>query len=46
MNDTNGIVVNTLLQMKNNLSSALVFKRDCKVEDILISVKYKNELEY
>ena len=46
MNDINEIVVNTLLQMKNNLSSALVFKRDCKVEDILISVKYKNELEY
>ena len=46
MNDINEIVVNTLLRMKNNLSSALVFKRDCKVEDILISVKYKNELEY
>ena len=46
MNDINEIVVNALLQMKNNLSSALVFKRDCKVEDILISVKYKNELEY
>ena len=46
MNDINEIVVNTLLQMKNNLSSALVFKRDCKVEYILISVKYKNELEY
>ena len=46
MNDINEIVVNTLLQMKNNLSSALVFKSDSKVKDILISVKYKNELEY
>ena len=45
MNDINEIVVNTLLQMKNNLSSALVFKRDCKVEDILISVKYKGEFD-
>ena len=41
MNDINEIVVNTLLQMKNNLSSALVFERDCKVKDFLISVKYK-----
>ena len=46
MNDINEIVVNTLLQMKNNLSSALVFERDCKVKGFLISVKYKNELEY
>ena len=45
MNDINEIVVNTLLQMKNNLSSALVFKRDCRVKDILISVKYKGELD-
>ena len=33
MNDINGIVVNTLLQMKNNLSSALVFKRDYKIRE-------------
>ena len=46
MNDINEIVVNTLLQMKNNLSSALVFERDCKVKDFLISVKYKSELNY
>ena len=46
MNDINERVVNTLLRMKNNLSSALVFERDCEVEDILICVKYKNELEY
>ena len=45
MNDIIEIVVNTLLQMKNNLSSALVFERDCKVEDILISKKYKGELD-
>ena len=45
MNDINEIVVNTLLQMKNNLSSALVFERDCKVEDILIGVKYKGEFD-
>ena len=38
-NDINEIVVNTLLQMKNNLSSALVFERDCKVKDFLIGVK-------
>ena len=37
MNDIDEIVVNTLLRMKNNLCSALVFKRDCKTEDILIS---------
>ena len=30
MNDINEIVVNTLLQMKNNLISALVFVRDHK----------------
>ena len=29
--DINEIVVNTLLQMKNNLSSALVFERDYKI---------------
>ena len=46
MNNINEIVVNTLLRMKNNLSSALFFKRDCKVKDFLISVKYKNELKY
>ena len=45
MNDINEIVVNTLLQMKNNLSSALVFKRDFKIEDILIGVKYKGEFD-
>ena len=39
MNDINEIVVNTLLQMKSNLSSALVFERDCKVKDFLIGVK-------
>ena len=39
MNDINEMVVNTLLQMKNNLSSALVFERDCKVKDFLIGVK-------
>ena len=38
-NDINEIVVNTLLQMKNNWSSALVFERDCKVNEILIGVK-------
>ena len=31
MNDIKEIVVNTLLQMKNNLSSALVFERDYKI---------------
>ena len=46
MNDINEIVVNTLLQMKNNLSSALVFKRDCKVKDFLTSVKCNSELNY
>ena len=46
MSDINEIVVNTLLRMKNNLSSALVFERDCKVKDFLISVKNKNELKY
>ena len=45
MNDINEIVVNTLLRMKNNLSSALVFERDCKVEDVLISVKYKGKFD-
>ena len=45
MNDIDEIVVNTLLQMKNNLNSALVFKRDYKIEDILISVKYKDEFD-
>ena len=45
MNDIDEIVVNTLLQMKNNLSSALVFKRDCKIKDILISVEYKDEFD-
>ena len=45
MNDINKIVVNTLLQVKNNLSSALVFERDCKIEDILIGVKYKGEFD-
>ena len=46
MNDINEIVVNTLIQKKNNLFSSLVFKRDCKVKDYLISVKYRNELKY
>ena len=46
MNDINEIVVNTLLRMKNNLSSALVFKRDCKIKDFMISVRYKNEINY
>ena len=45
MNDINKIVVNTLLRVKNNLSSALVFERDCKVEEILISVKYEGEFD-
>ena len=45
MNDINEIVENILLRMKNNLSSALVFERDCKVEDILTSVKYKGEFD-
>ena len=45
MNDIDEIVVNTLLRMKNNLSSALVFKRDYKVEDILTSVRYINEFD-
>ena len=31
MNDINEMVVNTLLQMENNLSSALVFVRDYKI---------------
>ena len=31
MNDINEIVVNTLLQMENNLSSALVFEREEKI---------------
>ena len=31
MNAINEIVVNTLLQMENNLSSALVFVRDYKI---------------
>ena len=31
MNVINEIVVNTLLQVKNNLSSALVFERDYKI---------------
>ena len=31
MNDINEIVVNTLLQMENNLSSALVFVREHKI---------------
>ena len=31
MNDINEIVVNTLLQMENNLSLALVFERDYKI---------------
>ena len=42
MNDINEIVVNTLLQMKNNLSSALVFERDYKIRENLTSVIYKN----
>ena len=45
MNDINEIVVNTLLRMKNNLSPALLFERDCKIEDILIGVKYKGEFD-
>ena len=31
MNAINEIVVNTLLRMENNLSSALVFVRDYKI---------------
>ena len=31
MNVINEIVVNTLLRVKNNLSSALVFERDYKI---------------
>ena len=31
MNEVNKIVVNTLLWVKNNLSSALVFERDYKI---------------
>ena len=31
MNDINEIVVNTLLRIENNLSSALVFVRDHKI---------------
>ena len=30
-NEIDEIVVNTLLQMKNNLSTTLVFKRDFKI---------------
>ena len=43
MNDINEMVVNTLMCMKNNLSSALVFERDYKINEILISVNYKSE---
>ena len=32
MNAINEMIMNTLLRLKNNLSSALVFERDCKVE--------------
>ena len=32
MNAINEMIVNTLLLKKNNMSSALVFERDCKVE--------------
>ena len=46
MNEIDKIVVNTLLLMKSNLSSALVFERDYKIREILISVKYKNGLDY
>ena len=46
MNDINEIVVNTLMWMKNNLSSALVFERDYKINEILSSVNYKNEVDY
>ena len=45
MNDIDEIVVNTLLRVKNNLSSVLVFERDCKIEDILTGVKYKDEFD-
>ena len=31
MNDIDEIVINTLLQMKNNLSTALVFERYYKI---------------
>ena len=34
MNEVNKIVVNTLLCMKNNLSSALVFARDYKIRKL------------
>ena len=34
MNEIDKIVVNTLLWMKNNLSSALVFERDYKIKGI------------
>ena len=43
MNVINEIVVNTLLQMENNLSSALVFKRDYKYKDYMKSVKNYND---
>ena len=35
MNEVSKIVVNTLLQTKNNLSSALVFVRDHKIKRII-----------
>ena len=44
MNEVNKIVLNTLLWVKNNLSPALVFERDYKIREFLISVKYKNDL--
>ena len=44
MNEFNEIVENTLLWVKSNWSSALVYERDYKINGILTSVKYKNEL--
>ena len=34
MNEISKSVVNTLLQMKNNFSSALVFVRDHKIQEL------------
>ena len=34
MNENSKSVVNTLLQMENNLSLALVFVRDYKIEEL------------
>ena len=46
-NEISKMVVNTLLQMENNLSSALVFVRDHKIKrDYMKSVKFNNGLSY